>query len=316
METIAPDLYNVETIDDYFSATGRDVHIRVHALQRLQDDFRSKRLRQFEKTYNITRKLRVLAEPYRQKTIEISQAIPCFWGRILNVADLNYNNISDATALKYLKEVIVQDFPLTQSVLGDGETPAFIARHRVRFLFHENKLMESTEAVKTVSYKVCGWNNPQMEMLEPEVETEIPIVWLPGKDPRVSRRLRRKGIDSAGSQITQKVVPSFFHLFDDIQNTVEDGEYGEAVEAERELERKMQFKVIMGFVREFVDYSISYFDESIADNNVRAGYENFDDDDEDNSLDDDDDEEFLSRMEEEEIEVPQHLQVPPDCNAQ
>ncbi|EDR29155.1 hypothetical protein EDI_127210 [Entamoeba dispar SAW760] len=303
------ELINVETFDDYLMMTSSQVHKNIYALQTIQTEFRKQRLHGFEKIYNIERKLRANSEPLRKRTVELIKKIPCFWGRIMNVADLNYNNLGDANAIRYLTEVIVEDMPLTICFLGDNKTPALSVLHRVRFIFQPNQLMKTTEAVKIISYKVCGWNNPEMEMLEPEVETEIPIVWMPGKDPRVSRPFKKRNrIEGIASQ-QQKVIPSFFHLFDDLKHEEEDGEYSQVIEKQKEEDRKMQFKILMGFVNEFVDQAISYFDESIPNRAHPEDY--FDDLD---GIEEDTDEEFLERMEEEEI--PDHLQNPPDCNAQ
>lgn len=291
--------------------TASGVHMNIYALQKLQKEYRKKRLHAFEKCYNSERKLRSVAEPLRKQTVEIAQHIPCFWGRIMNVADLNYNNLSDVSAMKYLKEVYVEDLPLSETKLCDG-TPALLVVYRVHFVFLPNNLMKNTEAIKTVSYKVSGWNDPFMEMLEPEVETEQGIVWNPGKDPRVSKPFKkRSGMECIASTQQQKIIPSFFHLFDELKHEDEDGEYSKVIENQKDEERKMHFKIIMGFVNEFVDRSISYFDESIPNRAAAmvGGFDILDDDEVD------DDEEFLSKMEEDD-EEDEDLKSPPDCTAQ
>lgn len=307
---IGKDLIFVETFDDYLTMTDESVHKRIHALQKHQPIIRQRRLQTFQKTYNLKRQLREVTSDLHKQTIECVKNIPAYWGRILKIADLDYNNLADANALKYLIDVQVEDLPLTQCMLGDNVTPAIYVSHRVRFIFQPNHLMFNTEGIKTVSYKVCGWNNPYMEMLEPEIETDMQIKWKPGKDPRVLREMKkRKAVHSLASN--QKIIiPSFFHLFDDLKHEAEDSEYSQAIEEQKEEDRKMQFKILLGFILEFVDNSIGYFDETIP--NRTMPLIDFDDED-DEELEDD--EEFMGGMEEEE-EYDEELVNPPTCNNQ
>ena len=293
------------------------VHVgNIFALQKMQIAQRQKRLECFQKTYNLKRRLREITAPLHKQTSECVQHIPAYWARILKIADLDYNNFGDMGALKFLKDVQVEDLPLTQTMLGDNVTPAIYVSHRVRFIFEKNPMMLNTQGVKLVSYKVCGWNNPDMEILEPEIETEDQIKWKPGKDPRVIREFKkRKGVQSLASN-RQVIVQSFFHLFDDLKHEEDDSEYSQVIEEQKELDRKMQFKILMGFINEFVDNSIGYFDESIPNRATPLAYPDFSDDDDDDD-DVDMDEEFLENNDDSDDDVDfDEYQNPPSCPTQ
>ena len=291
------------------------IHKNVFALQNLQTKFRKLRIEAFAERFRVERKLRKDSEDLRKETVELSRNIPCYWERILTVADLNYNNFADIAAIKHLREVEIEELPLSICILNDNVTPAVQVMYKVHFKFDENPLMTTQDAIKVVSYKVCGYNNPDMEMLEPEVETEVPINWKPGKDPRVARKMKRvrKGITKVATK-GQEIVPSFFHLFDDIKHEIEDGEYSEVIERKNDEDRKMQFKILMGFIREFVDHSIGYFDESIPN---KSHYEiNIDEDDSDEFDSCESDDSFMDVEFDEVSEIPDYLVQKPNCNTQ
>ncbi|ELP92071.1 hypothetical protein EIN_379380 [Entamoeba invadens IP1] len=310
------DLINVETYDDYLMMVSPQVHQNIFALEKLQTSFRTKRLETFQKTHTLQRRFHGVAYQLENKLHELSKKIPCYWGRILNISDLNYNNLADANALKYLSDVVVESVPLVSSTLAD-KTPCLLALYRVHFIFEPNPLMQNTEGIKSVYFKVCGYNNPDMEMLEPEEETDQPILWNPGKDPRVSRpSKKRKGNMPAPKP---HVIQSFFHLFDDLKHESEDGEFSQVIESAKEEERKMHFKILMGFINELVDNSISFFDETIPNRAAMTSTYQLDNDMQNMELDDGGSDVSNESSEDDIVEieeVPQHLQAPPDCTAQ
>ncbi|KAL7712132.1 Nucleosome assembly protein [Entamoeba marina] len=234
---------------------------------------------------------------------EFKKGIPAFWLAVLKnsiICEASNANDADMLILVHLKTIKIEHFPAVDCVLRDG-TPSLLFTYKLHFVFEQNEYFSND--VITVKVE-CKMGEVAGEFEEPVITTEAPIQWHKDKDPRyklVKRRGGKRGGRARQTAAVRQKVDSFFDLF-----------YTPALPADLNLDEMDEidedvivchtnFKIFMELINEIIPVALSYFDETMADEDDEDD-EDFDDIDdmcdscEGDDLDDDDEADDDNKM--------------------